>query len=483
MAFRIGVLAFALPFAGCDCSGDVGSPPGSCTSATDCTSTQMCLDRTCVERSDAYVPDRRPVPDVLPNDQIPGDASCARATGTVTTRPVDVIITIDDSPSMTEEKAAIVANINTNFVAMLEGARLDYHVVMITQDTRVCPGPPLADAATCLTSNARYLRLMHGVNNSDTLTLLLWTYEGTGKVANSCVREPGRHAAWRDFLRPDAQRVFIAFTDDDPSTFGRGISPPSCLVVGGDQYCGCTAGSCGRGPACPNPAEFDCSPVAACPGADCARAEGWGGVCPSFGCPTYADQAAAWIGGRDFPTELEALLPLGTFVGGPDGNWVFHSVVGVSAVLEPTAPLTDRCAYCNIPPNVAENAGVEYQKLSMLTGGLRFPICNTDYSTVFNRIASTITPLACEYDVEPTNFGEPDPANTNVYFDSDGAGPGPEEVIFFTPDVPCNSANGWQWIDDARTRVRLCGDACARVQSVPNGTVRVEVGCQSVIPI
>ena len=103
---------------------------------------------------------------------------------------------------------------------------------------------------------------------------------------------------------------------------------------------------------------------------------------------------------------------------------------------------------------------------------MRFPSCNTDYSPVFTRIASTIIPLACEFVVETT--GTPDRAHTNVTFEPSGGGV-PETILL--DSRPCDAgSDGWQWNADF-TRVRLCGAACDRVTADPEGHVRINVGC------
>jgi hypothetical protein len=64
-----------------------------------------------------------------------------------------------------------------------------------------------------------------------------------------------------------------------------------------------------------------------------------------------------------------------------DRRYVFHSIVGVREPADPTAPLvTQKC-------NTAVGPGVQYQRLSITSGGLRTPVCASDYSAVFRAIA------------------------------------------------------------------------------------------------
>jgi len=62
-------------------------------------------------------------------------------------------------------------------------------------------------------------------------------------------------------------------------------------------------------------------------------------------------------------------------------RYVFHSIVGVRNAADATAPLiTLKC-------NTAVGPGVQYQRLSITSGGLRTPVCAGDYSAVFRAIA------------------------------------------------------------------------------------------------
>lgn len=448
-----GVLALAFSVAGCDCGGSLGS----CDRSADCPRGEVCSRGRCVVRVDGSP---------LPEDDAPfttadaigfDGAACATGSDEVATQPVDIIVIVDQSASTGEERDAIEANINTNLVAVLEENALDYHVILINSDAALCPDPPLRLAGSdCLSSNPpRYLRVPQAVNNSDELTLLLWTYEGDGKRPNSCVRMEGAVPAWRDALRPDALKVFLVFSDDDPTSYRASGAPMSC--GGGAGFAGCTS--------------------ATCPTRDCDSVD-WGSVCPNFGCPTFASGPADWNGGRDFLTELYALEPAGMFGDGlDDSRVVFHSLIGVPRTLEPSEPVTDRCDTCSFGGNTAENSGPTYQAISIATGGLRFPSCNTDYSEVFGRISDRLLPLACELVVEETPGTTIDPSLVNVTFDrGDGSAP---VLIRQDGRRACADADGWQWNEDF-TRIRLCGSACDAVRTSETGQVSITVGCATI---
>jgi hypothetical protein len=443
-AMRIFLLC-AMFAAGCECAAS----GAACASSNDCTRGQMCIRGACYDEGQDAGRVVQPDSSVIPGFD---GGSCATASAAVAPLPVDVIIVVDQSASTGEERDAISQNINTNLVEILEASGLDYRVILINSDPALCP-PGLANPADCLASNPpRYYRVPQAVNNSDELTLILWTYGGEGRRPNSCVRVANAALGWRDHLRYDALKVFVVFSDDDPESYS---------ASGGQPACGGTT-------------DAFCDPApAGCPNRDCAAID-WGSECPNFNCPTYADRPADWAGGRDFPTELYALEPAGMFGTPAAPRWIFHSLVGLDRTREPDEPLSGLCDLCDQDGNTAVAAGITYQKLSILTGGLRFPSCNTDYSPVFTRIASTIVPLACELVIEPTAVGGAiDPMLTNVVF-TPGDGRPPERLLL--DSRPCDVADGWQWNTDF-TRIRLCGAACDRVESDPAGEVSITVGC------
>jgi hypothetical protein len=366
----------------------------------------------------------------MPSDgDEPEEPTCATASDEVVPAPIDIIIGIDQSASMGEEIQGVKDNLNTNLVSILTAAGIDFHVIFMTGVPDLPTGP-------------RYHQCEASVNSSDMLTLFLWTYEGDYKAPNTCDRQTGAVDAWRDWLRFDSLKVFIAVTDDDPSSFNCAYASSTCT-----EDCG----------GCIN---------------DC---EGW---CPMFQCPTYADRPAEWDG-EDFPTELYGLEPAGMFGTAGDPRWIFHSIVPVTSMLTPDQPLTPLDEVCNDSGNTGETSGVEYQKLSRLTGGLRFPSCDTDYSPVFAAIAETIVPMACTFFLAHTDLGTPDPTRTTVEIDyADGLGP---QIIPQDNTAPCDGgANGWQWEVEGEI-IRLCGTACESLKSTPDATVTITVGCATVV--
>lgn len=358
-----------------------------------------------------------------------GGLVCADSTGQAATRPVDIIIAIDQSASMGEEIAGVIANINARLAAVLTSNRVDYRVIFVGGD--FCIAPPLGASATapgCYDSNPpRYFHANAPVNSSDALTLLLWTYDGFYKQANTCTKLARPDVRWSDKLRLDAQKVFIVVTDDDPVSFSYASQ-------------GCTSTT----------------------------------YCANWQCPTYADRAADWVGGSDFATELYKLQPAGMFGTPSNPKWIFHAIVSVDRQYNPNEAVTALNNVCSFNGNTGETSGPEYQKLARLTGGTRFPTCNADYSPVFQKIANSLIPLACEFDLRSTGIGTPDFSTVQVSWSAAG---GVGMPIARDDSQPCRlGANGYQVVDQGQ-RVLLCGAACDAVRTTEGAALNVTVGC------
>jgi hypothetical protein len=83
--------------------------------------------------------------------------------------------------------------------------------------------------------------------------------------------------------------------------------------------------------------------------------------------------------------------------------------------------------------------------------------------------------LACEIDVPEAVGKEIDYDKVNVIFEPGAGG----TVKILQDNKPCQGgANGWQYNAD-KTKIILCGPACATVQSDPKGKLVVELGCAS----
>jgi hypothetical protein len=113
--------------------------------------------------------------------------------------PVDIIWFIDTSGSMVEETMNLNANLN-RFAMTLAGTGLDYRVIMVGRrgmgSLLVCVPPPLA-GANCA-DGPRFRHVNISVASNDGLQRVVQAYP-----------------MFQDFLRPGAQKYFVAVTDDE----------------------------------------------------------------------------------------------------------------------------------------------------------------------------------------------------------------------------------------------------------------------------
>lgn len=156
-----------------------------------------------------------------------GDA-CAEVTSTANLdkRPVDIILVIDNSSSMTAEIEAVQANVNTNLASVIGSSGLDYRIILLSRhgsamaQQSVCIDPPLSGNATCApppaspTNGQRFFHYSTEIGSTNSLRRILSTYnapgsEGTGPMG------------WSGWLRDGAYRTFVEITDDNET----GLTP------------------------------------------------------------------------------------------------------------------------------------------------------------------------------------------------------------------------------------------------------------------
>ncbi|GEM_PF-3517514 len=106
---------------------------------------------------------------------------------------VDIILAIDSSGSMKEEKKAVSSNLNA-FAKLITSKNIDHHVVLIGKG--MCVPPPLASAGCGNSKSFKHINVSVGSN--DGLQKIVQTY-----------------SQWQGFLRAGAQKHFIMITDDN----------------------------------------------------------------------------------------------------------------------------------------------------------------------------------------------------------------------------------------------------------------------------
>jgi hypothetical protein len=150
------------------------------------------------------------------------DSGCAAVTSQATlgTRPVDILMVIDNSGSMTEEITGVQANINSSFAAILNDGGLDYRVILLskngsaTANQSICITPPLSGNATCTpppavpTNGPRFFQYDYEITSTNELQAIISRYAVPD--ANHFT-----DAGYREWLRPDAFKEVVIITDDN----------------------------------------------------------------------------------------------------------------------------------------------------------------------------------------------------------------------------------------------------------------------------
>lgn len=322
------------------------------------------------------------------------DAPCVTEvyTAGLQSRPIDIIFVIDNSGSMREEIDAIEANINANFAAIMDSAQIDYRVIMVTQhgegnafDAAVCVSAPLSGTNCAPIPNApvnsnRFFHFDTKVSSSDSFSKILSTYSG-----------------WSSWLREDAFKVFIGFSDDNSAMSAE---------------------------------RFEASLL---------------GLTPAhFGSP----------GAR---------------------NYVWHSVVGLWPREPSDSAYGPEEALQSFVCQTAENSGDAYQKLSIVTGGLRYPVCNTEtYDAIFRAAAVEIidaAKISCSLRrlSAPDGFGVDD-GRTALELSTNGT----IRTITRVNDVSACNATGFYITEYA---IELCPTLCTQVEGLETGTLRAVASC------
>jgi hypothetical protein len=364
-------------------------------------------------------------------------------TAVSTYRPIDVIFAVDNSPSMADEIGQVQARINQDFAQIMADSGLDYRVILISRYGQVgvpvgasanpmCIGAPLGNGgcedpmSTRLSNGERFFQFSAAVGSHDAWCVLLGGFNQPDEFGDSprAGWTPLAQHGYEEYLRKEAFKVFVVVTDDDASCKFEGQTFEDGVTVGGGE------------------------------------------------------RAAA-----DFDAALLTLSPeqFGTTA---KRNYVFHSIVGLAentpspTVLPASAPMQmGRCAAGS------EGPGTGYQALSRLTGGLRYPSCESqNFDSLFNTIASGIVADAemnCAWQIPAPPAGQSfDSSRVNVRFTS---GRGVVEDIRSVPDAShCSNSGGWYY-DDALspTEVRACPSTCDHIRPDSRGRIDVLFGCQT----
>ena len=190
------VLLLATNLGGCGCSPSPAPGGASCASGAECSAGEACIDGACVPREVAGR-------DAATDGADAGACRDITDESTLEPAPVDIIVTIDNSGSMTAEAMQTRDNLN-RFADIIAASGLDYRVVLISRpgesDNGVCVPPPLGTGMPGCVGGAdgRLLAVHQPVSSRNAPRLVLELYP-----------------MYQDFLRIEAVKVFVWITDDE----------------------------------------------------------------------------------------------------------------------------------------------------------------------------------------------------------------------------------------------------------------------------
>jgi cysteine-rich repeat protein len=349
----------------------------------------------------------------------------------LTPLPVDVIMVIDNSGSMTEEIQAVQNNINTNFAKILDAAGVDYRVIVLSRhgklsDQSVCIEAPLSGVPMGGCANppvqpafaARFFHYSREIASTDPWCRILGTVDGDEDDEFGLAVD-----GWQQWLRPDSFKTFVELSDDRAQ-----CNLGNVIYADTNTFAGSTAAA----------AKFDAA--------------------------------------------LRALLPQHFGDSPQNRNYRWHSIIGLAYNNPPDAPYQPKDPFVTSKCPEGVNPGYGHQALSILTDGTRFPLCNTaSYDAVFQTIADDVigsAKLACEYDVpEAPEDKVLDKDSVSVTFTPMGMG---MPIEFDKVDGPgdCDADSFYL----AGDKVILCPEACDSIQGNDGASIAVEFSCEPLTP-
>jgi hypothetical protein len=357
-----------------------------------------------------------------------GVCQTAQADAVLEREPVDIIVVLDNSGSMAEEMEAAEDNINVNFANILDEADADYRVILLSRH-RQGPRDEEEEFSTsiCVSTPLSGLASCPSENPTFSDRFFQWG----GKIESF------------DALNWMIDAYDTPPEDDDaaelaPNGYGEWLRPGAkkVFVVMTDD-------------------------------------------------DESNDEDATPLTVEDFLAGLTEKDPA-AFGTASSPSFDFHSIIGLKEKADPTAayeatePLIEE--ECTSNGADIEATGITYQKLSILTDGLRFPLCQfPGYDAVFRTIAENVIVkrnIACEFDIPPP------PAGTQLDLDKVAVQKttesGTESRFMQAPTQADCQADAF-YIDRTANQVHLCPEACEVVRADPLASVDVLFTCMSTL--
>ena len=328
-------------------------------------------------------------------------------------RPIDIILVLDNSVSMAGELEAVERNINTHFARILEESGADYRVIMISRH-RTADRGRLEQAQTAV-----------------------------------CVTQPLSALAACPASAPGHSERFFQYSIDVDSH-----DSLAQLLATYDQ---------------PDPLYR-------------VTTTGWSAWLRDGARKVFLELTDddSFIEASTFMAQLTPRAPQHFGVSPSQPTFVFHSIVGLAerepadAAYRAEEPLVlDRCTNAD---RLASSTGPTYQRLSRLTGGLRYPLCHLDnYDAIFESIAADSVDrsgLGCRFPApEPPAGKRLDFARLHL-----GISGGADEtaVLAAVPGLDACEARAF-YVEDEH--IVLCPDFCSALLDQPEVTVSAVFDC------
>lgn len=378
-----------------------------------------------------------------------GDTACiaTRLQADYQQRPADIIFIVDNSESMTQEINSVQRNINQNFASIIAASKIDYRVIMLSRhgssdvEQSVCIEAPLGSGscspvpAQPNTNPPHFYQYNLDISSLDSLCMAIDTLNGAIQPRGETT-SPG----WSQWLREDSLKVFVEITDDGVDCTTKSLGASKTLVDDGADI-----------------KLYDLDDD----------------------LPENENVAGGTLSADAFDAALMAVAP--KLFGSKDArNYKFFSFVGikendpVTAPWPPEAPATwEQCRPDSVDP------GTTYQVLSVMTGGLRYPIQqHATYDAVFQAIADSVisgAKLSCEIEVPKAPDGHSiDLKTVQIEFTpSDG---GQKKTFSQVKSLEeCAGAASSFYIEEGQ--IKLCEDTCAMAAQDNTAGMELLYGC------
>jgi hypothetical protein len=320
--------------------------------------------------------------------------------------PVDIIMYVDTSGTMSPASASVEANVNVNLAQVLDAASVDFRLIVLSgygAGSLLCVDPPLGGAPcepvppSAPANTSRFFHYAAGDCGSGALfdNILDW-YTKPDTLGTA----PDGWSAW---VREGALKTFLIISDTS------------------------------SGPTMPADA---------------------------------------------FDAQLLSLDPA-QFGTASDRDYILHAIIGLHENDPPTKPWTasdpivmGTCTGGGY--SGAVGPGEEGQKVAVLTGGLRFPMCEfASFDAVFQAIAEdvvTVVPVSCELPFPAPPQGETLDPDT-IQLDYHGS----DTRTFSQVASEAACAPDSFYVEDEM--ILLCPEACSAVQADSGASIDVRFGC------